>query len=170
MFEIIEDNDLAIETALISVARDREIDKPKLRASLSAIEEILSALPQLSIEIRHHFSKGVYAREMIMPKQSLVVGKIHKFANLNILSQGEVTVISIDGVQRLKAPAHIVASPGVKRILFAHSDVIWTNLHGTHETDLAKIEAEFIAKDYSEVDSITEDELNKIKEAMSCHG
>lgn len=159
-----------IENTLASVVDAKDIDKPKLRASISEIEEMLKNMPQLEMEIRHHFGKGVYGREMRMPKHSLVVGKIHKYENLNVLSQGIVTVVSIDGVVKLTAPATFVASPGVKRILFAHSDVVWTNFHGTSETDLEKIEAEFIAKDYSEVESITEEELEKIKEAIICHG
>ena len=162
--------DPQIEKYLSNVVCGKDIDKPKLRASLSQIESLFKELPQLEIEVRHHFAKGVYGREMIMPKHSVVVGKIHKYENMNVLSQGEVTVISVDGVMRLKAPAHIVASPGVKRILFAHTDVVWTNFHGTHERDLEKIEAEFIAKDYSEVESLTEDEIDKIKEAMQCLG
>jgi hypothetical protein len=165
-----DDLDVQIESSLVSIVGSQEIDKPKLRASLAEIETVLKDLPQLEIKINHHFGKGVYAREMIMPKHSIVVGKIHKYENLNCLSKGMVTVVSTDGVVKLEAPCTFVASPGVKRILFAHTDVVWTNFHGTHEKDLAKIEDEFIAKDYSEVENITEDELQKIKEAMTCHG
>lgn len=99
----------------------------------------------------HHFSKDVYAREMQVPKGSVVVGKIHKFENLNILSKGEVSIFSIDGVMRVKAPFTFVASSGAKRVFVVHEDAVWTVIHGTAEKDLDKIEAQFIAKDYEEL-------------------
>lgn len=122
--------------------------------------------PQVLPDITHHFSKDVYARTMHMKKDSLVVGKIHKHENLNILSEGEVTVFSVDGRQTFKAPHIFVATPGAKRVIVAHSDVVWTTIHGTAEKDLEKIEKQFIAEDYSEVHGIDEDELKLIQEAF----
>ena len=40
----------------------------------------------------------------------------------------------------------LVAKAGSKRVFLAHEDSIWTVIHGTHETDLDKIEAHFIAE------------------------
>ena len=106
---------------------------------------------KVELPLKHHFSKGVYAREIHIPTGHLIVGKIHKHENLNILSQGELTVISIDGCFKLKAPATFVSSPGVKRLAFVHEDVVWTTVHGTDETDLEKIEEEFIVKSYDDL-------------------
>lgn len=114
----------------------------------------------IEIPITHHFSKSVYAREMRVPKGSLIIGKIHKFENLNILSSGEVSVLSIDGVIRVKAPFTIVASPGAKRVFFAHEDSVWTTIHGTDDKDLDKIENEFIAKTYADVPQLAERSKN----------
>lgn len=123
----------------------------EIRKFLSNLELDLKDLPQVDIPIINHFSKSVYAREMRMPKGTLVIGKIHKHQNLNILSAGEVSVLSIDGVMRVKAPYTFVASPGTKRLIYAHEDVVWTTIHGTDETDVGKIEDEFIAKSYDDV-------------------
>lgn len=103
------------------------------------------------IPVTHHFSKDVYAREIKIPAGTLLVGKIHKHQNLNILSQGEMTVLSVDGLVRVKAPYTVVSTPGVKRLAYAHTDCVWTTIHGTDETDVEKIEEKFIAKTYEEV-------------------
>lgn len=104
------------------------------------------------IEIPHvdFFSKSVYAREIKIPKGTFVIGKIHKFENLNILSKGKLAIISIDGCQIVEAPLTVVSSPGVKRFAFALEDSVWTTIHGTNETDVDKIEELFIAKNYDE--------------------
>lgn len=106
----------------------------------------------IEIPINHYFSKDVYAREMVMPKGALVVGKIHKHKTLSILSKGEVSILSIDGPMRIKAPYTFTSSPGVKRLIYAHEDTVWTLMHGTSETDLVKIEDQFIAKNYEELE------------------
>jgi hypothetical protein len=127
-----------------------------LEASLVALAESTDAS---GYETKHHFSEGVYAREIKVPADNIIVGKIHKHTNLNILSQGEILIASIDGVQKFTAPATIVSSPGVKRVGYALTDCVWTTIHGTHETDLEKIEDEFIAKSYDEVKGLPVTEL-----------
>jgi hypothetical protein len=142
--------------ALANLEVDIEtMSKQDIRDLIHSIEEKALAPKaeehQIDVPIKHHFSKDVYAREMIVPKGSLIIGKIHKYANLNILSSGEVSILSIDGVVRVKAPFTIVASPGSKRLFFAHEDSVWTTIHGTAEKDVDKIEDHFIAKNYDEL-------------------
>jgi len=152
----------------MAVLKDLDVlDKPKLKDKISEFESEMARLPQLEIKTTHYFSKGVYAREIFIPKGSILVGKIHKHENLNILSQGDISVLSIDGAQRLKAPATIVSSPGVKRVAYAHEDTVWTTIHGTDETDIEKIEDAFIAKTYDEVLELTGEEIKFIEEVKS---
>ncbi len=158
-------NELNKETR-IATAEDRAL----LRAKISSLENVVKNQAQIVFKLQHRFSKDVYAREIFIPKFTLLVGKIHKFSNLNIISQGDLTFFSIDGAFRVQAPHSFVASPGVKRVIYAHEDSIWTTIHGTKETDLEKIEAEVIAKDYCEVDGIDEEELKLIEEAKRCLG
>jgi hypothetical protein len=114
------------------------------------IEREMLKFQQIEIPVKHHFSQGVYAREIFIPKGTLVTGKIHKYQQLNIMSQGELSVLTQDGVVRVKAPLTIVSPPGTRRIAYAHEDTVWTTIHGTDETDLEKIEAHYIAKDEQE--------------------
>lgn len=130
---------------------DKVINNHDLQCLISELENKLLEGEVIMPPITHYFSKDVYAREMFAAKGMIIVGKIHKHQNLNILSSGEVSILSIDGIMRVKAPFTFVASPGAKRVFYVHEDATWTVIHGTAETDVDKIESEFIAKDYSEV-------------------
>lgn len=144
------------------------LNKQEIRDIIRDVQAEIEKHEQIEVPIKHYFSKDVYAREMTLEQGSFIVGKIHKFENLNILSKGEVSVLSIDGVVRLKAPATFVGSVGAKRVIYAHSEVVWTTIHGTSETDVEKIEEQFIAKSYDEVE---EQNLIEIKqEDTKCLG
>lgn len=101
---------------------------------------------QVKLRVEHNFSLGVYARTLYIPKDTVVVGELHKYPQLNIMVQGDISV-SVDGVIKRLDSFQIVSSPaGTKRIAYAHADTIWITILGTHETDLEKIEKHFIAK------------------------
>lgn len=140
--------------APINIADVSTMSREELRGFISNVELAAANGVEVEIPLQHYHSKGVYAREIKLAEGTLIVGKIHKYENLNILSAGEVTVISIDGCIRVKAPYTIVASRGAKRIIYAHEDSVWTTIHGTDETDVDKIEDEFIAKTYEDVPAI----------------
>jgi len=122
-----------------------------LQGKIQTLEDFLLTLPQTEIPLKHTFSDGVYAREITIPKGALIVGKIHKKRNMNIISRGKVSFFSTDGAIHCEGPHTFVASPGVKRVIYAHEETVWTTIHGTEETDLDKIEEIFIAKTYAEL-------------------
>ena len=132
------------------------------RDRVHIIEDEMRKHEQIDLPVKHHFSQGVYAREIFIPKGTLVTGKIHKYQQLNILSQGDVSVVTEDGIIRAQAPFTIVSPPGTKRLVYAHEDTVWTTIHGTDETDLVKIEDHYIAQ--SEADYVAFLEGSKLKE------
>lgn len=102
--------------------------------------------------VQHHFAPGAYGREMTIPAGLVVVGKIHKHAHINVISKGRVQVFTEqDGVLELAAPCTFVSSPGTKRVMHVLEETVWTTVHVTDKTDLAEIEREVIATDFSEV-------------------
>lgn len=121
-----------------------------MRDKVYEIEAIMRQAPQVDMPVTNYFSDGLYARELFIPKGTVLTGKIHKYTNLNIMSQGEMSVLTESGVVRVKAPFTIVSPPGTKRIAYAHEDTIWTTIHATSETDLEKIEHHFVAQDEAE--------------------
>lgn len=142
------------------------LSKIEIRDIISSVQTTLEKGETIEVPVEHYFSKDVYAREMKLDAGSLIVGKIHKFENLNILSKGEVSVLSIDGYKRLKAPTTFVGSVGAKRLIYAHTDVVWTTIHGTSEKDVDKIEETFIAKNYD----FEQEYIIDISEEKKCLG
>lgn len=114
-------------------------------AQLRELERaMLECLPPAEAPVTHHFADGVYGREMFIPAGTMLTGKIHRYATLNLLIQGEITVTTPEGIKRLSAPAIFTSPPGCKKVGFAHTDVRWVNVHPTKLTNVADIEAKFI--------------------------
>jgi len=109
------------------------------------LEALMKLQPQLQLKVVNYFSHGVYARELHIPAGTMLTGEIHKLENLNILSKGDISVLTERGMVRVQAPFTVVSPPGTKRIAYAHTDCIWTTIHGTFEKDIDKIAQYFIA-------------------------
>ena len=124
----------------------------------------VSGLPEPETRLQHTFIDGVYIRTLFIPAGSVIVGKIHKHAHGNILSQGNVIVFTEQGGQEfLSGPLVMVSPPGCKRAVYCETDTVWTTIHRTDETDLAKIEDWVIARSYEEYEQY-------VKESQSWHG
>ena len=129
-------------------------DVQEYRKRLLALEDHMREhITPIECPVRHHFAGGVYAREMTIPAGVLLTGKIHRYPQVNIVSKGRITVVTEEGMRTVEAPYTFVSPAGVKRLGYAHTDTVWTTLHGTHETDLEKIEAEFIAPTFEDLDA-----------------
>lgn len=128
-----------------------------VRAGLRAIEDRMLQMPGVMIgdcfPLKHTFVDGAYVREITMPKGALLTSKIHKITHPYFVLKGEVSVLTEEGVVRIKAPFSGVTKAGTKRLLYIHEETVWTTIHVTKETDLEKIEAEIIAKDYDELEN-----------------
>jgi hypothetical protein len=132
-----------------------QIHAPTLREKVLRLEQWLKTFPPLPEDVRHHFAPGVYMRELRIPKGAVLTGKIHRTEHLNILAQGEISVLTEHGVQRLTAPAVIQSCAGIKRAGFAHEDTVWITVHPTTETDLAKLEELLIAPSFEALGDMT---------------
>lgn len=130
---------------------DGGLSEAKARiGSIGELVDVLKDMPQLEAPVKHHFSKGVYAREIFMPKGMLVVGKVHKTKHLNIISQGKCKVITSARELDITAPFTFESMAGEQKVVYMLEDVIWTTIHITEETDLDKIEEQVIAKEYND--------------------
>ncbi|HVH93233.1 MAG TPA: hypothetical protein VM783_17850 [Candidatus Acidoferrum sp.] len=133
-----------------AVALDRRAAILKLQRDIESSEY---AVPSESCPVKHHFAPGTYAREMTLPAGLVVVGKIHKHAHVNVISKGRVRVFTEhEGILEFQAPHTFVSSPGTKRVVLVDEETVWTTIHVTDKTDLAEIEREVIATDFTEVE------------------
>jgi hypothetical protein len=142
-------------------------DKVKFRQDVLTVEEGLKqkvASGELAPDdspLKHYFSPidekygcCAYAREILLRKGSLVIGKIHRHQHLNIISKGKVTVYTEFGKKDLEGPCTFVSEIGLKRAVYAHEDTIWTTIHltaYTGEENLDKVEDEVIAPNYQDM-------------------
>jgi hypothetical protein len=134
-----------------------QVDTPKInfRNKIASFQEALlnvdGHMEGDCFPLKHTFATGAYVREIFLPKGSMIVGKLHKHSHPNFLMSGEVSVVTEEGVKRLKGPLSMISPAATKRVVYAHEDTVWITVHMTAETDIEKIEYETIAKDYTEL-------------------
>jgi len=102
--------------------------------------------------LEHTFTDGIYIRQMSMKKDSFVIGKIHKHNHVWFLLTGEISVADENNTVDHVAPCYVEAPAGSKRMIYAHEDSVWVNIHAnpTNTQDLQELEELIIAKDYEE--------------------
>jgi hypothetical protein len=127
---------------------------------VDALEGVLKTLPQVDQPLKHHFAPGLYAREILNPKGSLIVTKMHKTCHLHVIVKGKISVwIEGAGVKTFTAPHVGITYPGTRRIIYAHEDTIFMTLHPNPKElhNLDELEKEII---YNEADeSIIEPQI-----------
>jgi len=108
--------------------------------------------------VRHHFTPGMYSREMFIPKGTCIIGKIHRHAHLNTVMSGVIQVTSEFGSGVVHAPCVFTSEPGTQRVLTALEDTVWITHHQnpSNTRDLNIIEQEVIAESYAALET-TED-------------
>lgn len=85
---------------------------------------------------KHYFANGAYVREMSVPADTVVVGRIHKHETINILLEGEIMVFDESGSRaHLKAPHVFVAPPGNQKAAITITPVRWLNSFACDTTD-----------------------------------
>jgi quercetin dioxygenase-like cupin family protein len=90
--------------------------------------------------VSHHFSDGLYIKQMVLKKGYMATSHVHNYSHLSILAQGDVYVRANDEVTYHQAPTCIEIKAGVVHQIQALSDVIWYCAHATEETDINKVD------------------------------
>lgn len=126
---------------LIAEAKALPTDK-----KLELLEAMMLQSDQVDVPLSHLFAHGVYMRVGTIPKNSVLIGHMHKTDHLNVLFSGVVSVLMNGEKKIFTGPCVFKAEAGVRKIIFAHEDATLANIHGTHETDVERIEDELIIK------------------------
>lgn len=106
--------------------------------------------------VKHRFAKGLYCREILIPKGVKIIGKIHATEHFNTIVQGECLVITTTEEKRIKAPYTWVTKAGEQKAVLALNDVLWQTYHVTDKTDVDEIEKDVIVDSFSQ---LSHDEL-----------
>ena len=120
------------------------VEKP---IDLIAVQNAMLKQEQIKLEPKHTFGDGLYIRELFIPKGVMLVGKRHRHKTMNMLVKGKMTIYDENSSFEVEAPFMAESAEFTKKMGYAHEDSIWVNIHPTNETDLDKIEEEFIIKE-----------------------
>lgn len=153
-----------------------------VRARIDSLTAHLLALPEYHVEMRveHTVEDGMYMRKLFIPKDTILVGKIHLKSCINIVASGSITVLTEFGMRRVNAGFTGVSAQGIQKVGIAHEDTVFINVFRTDLTDIAAIEAEIAAEEHvgnapSDYDlflvenSLTDAEVKAIVADMSDH-
>lgn len=121
-----------------------ESDNPMLEKFADGTSEIFP--------LTHSFSEGIYVREMFLPADSFMIGKIHKFDHTIFLLKGKVLVSTEEGVVGLTAPCYLQCPSGTKRAVYILEDTLWINVHAnpSNTQDIKTLEDSYVCSSYGD--------------------
>jgi len=96
------------------------------------------------LPLEHFICNKTYTRQISLPKDMILTGKVHNFDHTSILSKGEVTIMTSEGTSRIKAPATWISKAGTKRLIYVHEDTIWSTIHQSENTLVKDLENELV--------------------------
>lgn len=128
--------------------------------SIVEAEKFLLSLEQKDLPVRHYFANGMYARELFIPKGTVLTGAIHKTEHLCVM-YGDIEIRSEFNNGRFTGYHMFVSQPGEKRIGYAHEDTYFTTMHPASTTDTDELEKLLTCRSYEEYGQYLIDDTNK---------
>lgn len=131
-----------------------------VRQHIGRAEARIAALPESwhgdteRCPLRHSFGDQTYMREIFIPRGTILTGKIHRQTHPYFLLTGEALVITEhDGAVYMQAPLAGISQAGVKRFIYAVTDLWWVTIHYNEDNtrDLAVLESRLIAPSYEDL-------------------
>jgi len=114
------------------------------------IEQELLQMPQVELPIEHYQIDGVYVRSMFIPAGTILTGKIHNFESIAILAKGRIRITNGTESYIISEGHIMVDKPGVKRLGYAETDVIFITVHRTDNIEIEAIEKELVSATFEE--------------------
>ena len=112
-----------------------------LAAILFDMAEEVEYIPN---EATHFHAPGMYGRQLVIRKGELIVGKVHRYGHLNVISKGIIDVYSEFGIARYEAPITFVSDAGTQRVVHALEETVWTTSHLADTDDIDEIEKDIL--------------------------
>lgn len=126
---------LVSEVGMVISGVSGPIAEASVRMKIEALESEWAKLPQVEIPVVHRFSGGIYAREIIIPKDTFLTGKIYKDDHFDVMVYGDITVSSDEGKKRLTGFNIFPGKRGKKRAGYTHSETKWITFCASPEMD-----------------------------------
>ncbi len=124
------------ERKSLEIIDDVGMDTEERRHSLRKLELAMFEMDQVKIDPIHRFCGDMYSREIVIPKGTLLVGRIHKFDHFDVMLSGDISVSTDEGIQRRLTGINVMeGKAGKKRAGYAHEDSRWITFHSAEERD-----------------------------------
>jgi len=132
--------------------------RKKFREKITELEQAIVSVGNTTGEVmhkanpvKHTFAGGCYIREIYNPAYELIITKIHKKEHPFFLMKGEMSILTEEGIQNIKAPYQGVTKPGTKRAIYTHEECIFITVHATENTSIEEVEEEVVCVKYEDL-------------------
>jgi len=98
-----------------------------------------------------------------MPKGQIISTGIHKKEHPYFVLKGDISVLTDEGIKRIKAPYNGITKPGTKRLIYMHEDSVWITVHATDKSTVEDVLNDVIAKDFDDPDISIESMKRQLK-------
>jgi hypothetical protein len=131
---------------------DFDRDETPFREKIMLIEKKLELLPQLEMQYHHSFNGGIYLRTLYAPKGALMTSYIYRKDHQCIVSKGVVSYRSEVMGGKIVGPYIFTANAGSKRVVYCHTDMVWTTAIKTDATNVEDAMDDIYLSSYDEWD------------------
>lgn len=136
-------------------AKEFDLAVRPLRKYLEQFDEDgeLSKL-MLETNVTNHLIDGLYVRELLIPKNAVILSRVHKRPLVNIISQGRVIVVDTNGRNEYKAPCTFISPAGTQRLVFSVEETVWNTAHLTDVTNEEDLVDDLTYDNYEEYTNV----------------
>jgi hypothetical protein len=137
-----QDQKRAIQVLLASLSEEKKsvaCPYPDYHSFVDFIEARLMEMQPAECVVTNRFADGMYIRELFIPKNTVLVGEIHRYEHPYVVSSGHILIYTEQGFVNIKAPHTGITAPGTRRIGLALEDTIFTTFHATHLKSVTEI-------------------------------
>ena len=118
---------------------------------ISSLDTTTAESIQKANPVTHTLAGGCYIREIYNPANEIIITKIHKKEHPFFLMKGEMSILTEEGIQHIKAPYQGITKPGTKRVIYTHKECTFITVHATENTTIKDIEEEVICTKYEDL-------------------
>ena len=123
----------------------------ELEQAIMSVQGTTGEVMHKANPVKHTFAGGCYIREIYNPAHELIVTKIHKKEHPFFLMKGEMSILTEEGIQNIKAPYQGVTKPGTKRAIYTHEECVFITVHATDSTVVKDVEEEVVCTKYEDL-------------------
>jgi hypothetical protein len=100
-----------------------------------ALENEVRKMPQAEFPLDNYFAPGVYLCSMLIRKNHVLVGAVHKTRHIALVAKGCIAIDTEQGVKLFKAGDIFISEPGAKRSGWALEDTLFINVHANPDNE-----------------------------------